>query len=387
MGNTVNIGENKSQKIIFVIRYFHPFIGGLEKKTMNLASALVERGIAVEIITSRFSAAWPARDNIKNVPVCRLFSPRIKILGGMIFLVLLCLYLVKNRCRIHIIQAFQVGYSSAAAIMIGTLLSKPTILNISSSGTGGDVNRHRKTPWGWLFLKSCRLASRIVILNQEMFAELKGLAYPEKALVKIPNGVDLTTYRVIDKRHCWREKIGLQNEKLILYTGRLSAEKGVDVLIAAYAALDKSLPTKLYVLGDGPETARLKQLIRHYSMEDRVLIKPALDDVTSYLFSADIFVMPSHFEGLSNSVLEAMACGIPVIATQVTGNKELVTDGINGLLVETRNTAQLTEAISHLIKNPDKGSELGRRAHELVKEHYDLDTVAEKYITLYQDLA
>ena len=382
----MRLTNRDSSKIVFVIRYFHPFIGGLEKKTLNLAAALVERGIAVEIITSRFSAAWPAHDKIKNVPVCRLFSPRIKMLGGMIFLALLCLYLVKNRFRIHVIHAFQVGYSSAAAIMIGTLLSKPTILNISSSGPGGDVNRHRKTPWGRLFLRCCRLASRIVILNQEMYAELKGLGYTETAIVKIPNGVDLTTYRVIDKRHCWRETFGLQNEKLILYTGRLSAEKGVDVLIAAYAALDGSLPTKLYILGDGPEAARLTHLISHYHLEDRVLIQPAVEDVTGYLFSADIFVMPSHFEGLSNSVLEAMACGMPVIATRVTGNKELVTDGINGLLVEPRNTAQLTEALSYLIKNPDKGSELGRRAHELVKEHYDLYTVAGKYINLYQDL-
>ena len=304
----------------------------------------------------------------------------------MIFLVLLCLYLVKNRSRIHIIHAFQVGYSSAAAIVIGTLLSKPTILNISSSGPGGDVNRHRKTPWGRLFLRCCRLASRIVILNQEMYAELKSIGYPENDTVKIPNGVDLTTYRVNDKRHYWREKIGVQNEKLILYTGRLSAEKGVDVLIAAYAALDRSLPTKLYILGDGPETARLKQLITHYHLEDRVMMQPAVDDVTGYLFSADIFVMPSHFEGLSNSVLEAMACGIPVIATRVTGNKELVTDGINGLLVEPYNAAQLTEALSYLIKNPDKGSELGRHAQELVKEHYNLYRIAEKYLTLYQDL-
>ncbi len=383
----MRLTNQNSSKIVFIIRYFHPFIGGLEKKTLNLAAALVERGIAVEIITSRFSAAWPARDNIKNVPVCRLFSPRIKILGGMIFLVLLCWHLVKNRFRIHIIQAFQVGYSSAAAIVTGTLLSKPTILNISSSGTGGDVNRHRKTPWGWLFLRCCRLASRIVILNQGMYAELKGIGYPEKTIVKIPNGVDLTTYRVTEKRHYWRETIGVQNEKLILYTGRLSAEKGVDVLIAAYAALDKSLPSKLYILGDGPETARLRQLITYYRQEDRVMMQPAVDDVTPYLYSADIFVMPSYFEGLSNSVLEAMACGIPVIATRVTGNKELITDGITGLLVEPHNKAQLTEAISYLIKNPDEGSELGRKVQELVKEHYDLYLVAERYITLYQDLA
>ncbi len=383
----MRLTNQNSLKIVFIIRYFHPFIGGLEKKTLNLAAALVERGIAVEIITSRFSAAWPARDNIKNVPVCRLFSPRIKILGGMIFLVLLCWHLVKNRFRIQIIQAFQVGYSSAAAIVTGTLLSKPTILNISSSGTGGDVNRHRKTPWGWLFLRCCRLASRIVILNQGMYAELKGIGYPEKTIVKIPNGVDLTTYRVTEKRHYWRETIGVQNEKLILYTGRLSAEKGVDVLIAAYAALDKSLPSKLYILGDGPETARLRQLIKYYRQEDRVMMQPAVDDVTPYLYSADIFVMPSYFEGLSNSVLEAMACGIPVIATRVTGNKELITDGITGLLVEPHNKAQLTEAISYLIKNPDEGSELGRKAQELVKEHFDLYLVAERYITLYQDLA
>jgi glycosyltransferase involved in cell wall biosynthesis len=140
-------------------------------------------------------------------------------------------------------------------------------------------------------------------------------------------------------------------------------------------------------LGDGPETAHLKQLIRHYGLEGRVLMQPAVNDVTAYLFSADIFVMPSHFEGLSNSVLEAMACGIPVIVTRVTGNKELVKDGFNGLLVEPRNTEQLTEVLAYLIKNPDKGAALGRHARESVEANYDLSVIAERYITLYQNLA
>ncbi len=82
-----------------------------------------------------------------------------------------------------------------------------------------------------------------------------------------------------------------------------------------------------------------------------------------------------------------MACGIPVIVTRVTGNKELVKDGINGLLIEPHNTEQLTEALAYLIKNPDKGTALGRRASESVKERYDLSTVTEKYITLYQNMA
>ncbi len=382
----MHLNNQAGSTIVFITRYFYPFIGGLEKKTLNLASALVKRGIMVEIITSRFDAAWPAQDKIHNVPVCRLFSPRLKIIGGIIFLLLLCHYLIKSRSRIQIIHAFQVGYSSATAIIIGKLLSKPTILNISSSGIGGDVKRYRKTPWGRLFLRCCCLASRIVILNQEMYDELKSLAYPKKAIVKIPNGVDLNIYNITNKRHYWREKIGVQNEKLILYTGRLAPEKGVDVLVSAYAAIERSLPTKLYILGSGPETTRLKKFIKSCCIEARVVLLPAVDDVTGYLHSADIFVMPSFFEGLSNSILEAMACGIPVIATRVSGNRDLVTDGLNGLLVEPGNPAELKQALLYLIKNPDKGRELSTNAQKFVKKHYDLCRIVEKYISLYQEL-
>ncbi|MCX5903427.1 MAG: glycosyltransferase family 4 protein [Proteobacteria bacterium] len=380
-------GTKEKPTIVFVIRYFHPFIGGLEKKTLNLASALIERGMRIEIITSRFYPAWPEKDLVKNVPAYRLPSPRIKVLGAFVFLVALCWYLYKQRTRIKIIHTFQVGYSSAAAIVMGKLLSKPTILNLSGSGIDGDIMRHKRTPWGRLFLFFCRSASRIVILNTEMYQELKSIAYVDTSIVKIPNGVDLATYRGTDNKQLWKKKIGIDTEKVILYTGRLAAEKGVAFLIRAYAALSLPQPTKLYILGAGPQLSALQKFLRQHNLLSTVTILPPVEDILPFLYGADIFVMPSRSEGLSNSILEAMACGLPVIATRVEGNTDLIEDGVNGLLVAPDDEGNLVNALTQLLTRPEKAAALGQRARQMVCEKYDLQSMVGQYSALYSSLS
>ena len=380
-------GTQDTPVIFFVIRYFHPFIGGLEKKTLNLASALIERGMRIEIITSRFYPAWPEKDLVKNVPAYRLPSPRIKVLGASVFLVALCWYLFKQRTRIKIIHTFQVGYCSAAAIVMGKLLSKPTVLSLSGSGIDGDIMRHKRTPWGRLFLFFCRSASRIVILNTAMYQELKSIACVDTAIVKIPNGVDLITYRETDNKHPWKRKIGADAETVILYTGRLAAEKGVEFLLRAYGALRMARPTKLYILGTGPQLPLLQKLVQQYQLESTVALLPPVDDILPFLSGADIFVMPSRSEGLSNSILEAMACGLPVIATRVAGNTDLIEDGVNGVLIEPGNVNHLTNVLTQLITDNEKAAALGLRARQMVCEKYDLQNIAKEYVNLYSRIS
>ena len=380
-------GTNETPAILFVIRYFHPFIGGLEKKTLNLASALTERNERIEIITSRFYSAWPARDLVKNVPVYRLPSPRIKILGALVFLASLCWYLYKQRARIKIIHTFQIGYSSAAAILMGKLLSKPTILSLSGGGIDGDIMRHKRSPWGQVFLFFCRFTSRIVILNSTMYQELESISYAGTAIVKIPNGVDLTQYREADNRQFWKTKIGAGTEKVILYTGRLAPEKGVTFLLSAFALLRISQPVKLYILGTGPQLPALKKFLEQQQLQNIVSILPPMDDILPFLHAADIFVMPSRSEGLSNAVLEAMACGLPVIATRVEGNIDLVEDGINGLLITSGDESQLVHALTLLLTSPEKAAALGHKARQTVCSNYDLQGIVGKYSALYKSLS
>jgi glycosyltransferase involved in cell wall biosynthesis len=382
----MNTADEKSLKIIFVIRYFYPFIGGLEKKALNLAAALVQRGVRVEIVTSRFFNKWPQKETIQGIPIYRLPSPRIKIAGAFIYLFSLCSYIFNNRKNICIIHAFQVGYSSALAVFMGRLFNKPTILNLAGSGGGGDICRHRSTPWGRVFLFFCCRALRIVIVNQEMYRELKTVAYDVRSIVRIPNGVDLKTFKPAENRDLVREKMGMQGKTLILYTGRLSREKGLDFLIRVFSKLAPEEPAILYIIGDGPERSRLQNQVRNATLENAVHIRKAVNDVVPFLQAADIFIMPSWHEGLSNSILEAMACGLPVIATRVEGNAELIEHGVNGLLVAPGNDAQLVTACLSLISDSAQARALGQNAQKTVHGKYTMEQVVEQYITLYTSI-
>jgi glycosyltransferase involved in cell wall biosynthesis len=373
-------------KIVFVIRYFHPFMGGLEKKVLNLASQLIQRGISVAVVTSRFRRNWLAHELIKGVPVSRLPSPRIKVFGALVFIFCLFIYLIRKRHQYTIVHAFQVGYSSALAISLGTLLRKKTVLNLSGSGSGGDIQRHRRTPWGIIFLILCRLAARIVVLNRQMTKELRTIFYNDDFIMLIPNGVDLNTYRKNNDCTTLKSTLGIGEEKIILYTGRLSREKGVDFLIRAYATLPVSVLTRLYILGDGPDRQRLLGLIEQLHLGNRVFMISSVDDVSSFLKISDVFVMPSRFEGLSNSILEAMACGVPVIATRVTGNVDLIEDGVTGLLVSPGDVKELAGALLTILTDPETGENLRRRARDMVHHNYNLNTMVERYSNLYKSL-
>lgn len=373
--------------VLFVIRYFHPFIGGLENNTLTLAAALIKHARKVTVITSRFYRKWPAQNTIHGVPVSRLPSPRIKILGPLCFLLSLSYYLIKNRAHYDMLHVFQIGYTAAATILIGKLLRKPTILTLASSGSGGDIQRHLRTPWGKFFVYVCRLSSRIVLLNNQMRTELAAIAYPEQNTVYIPNGVDTT-------RFCPREhaiprsggQIGTPDEKIILYTGRLSPEKGVDFLIRAFSKVHMRMPVQLFILGDGSEKKNLEKLIQQCHVENKVHLMHAVENVVPFLQSADVFVLPSRFEGLSNSLLEAMACGVPVIATRVTGTSEVIQDGVTGMLVEYNDTESLANTLMFLITHPEKARELAGNAIAAVRRLYTLEDAVAKYTMLYQSV-
>lgn len=382
----MNIFDTNKPHIIFVIRYFHPFIGGLEKNTLNLAASLMQKGIDVKIITSKFSRSWPRRETVKGVPVCRLTSPRIKGAGAFLFLFFLFCHLIKHRSQYNTIHAFQIGYTAAFSMVMGKILGKKTVLTLASSGSGGDISRHKKTLLGRLYIVLCRLATRIVILNKTMCDELKSISYNEHASAFIPNGVNLRKYSRGEPNITLQKKMGLTDEKVIMYTGRLAPEKGLYFLIRAYTKLHTAIPTKLFILGDGKELLGLRKTIKLYNAGDRIKLLPAVDEVSDFLQIADIFVMPSQFEGLSNAILEAMACGLPVIATRVVGNIDIIQDGINGILIEPNDEQSLINAITLLLTNPDKARALGLNAQMMVQQEYSLDKTVGKYVLLYEGL-
>lgn len=372
--------------VLFTIRYFYPFIGGTEKQAFALASCLVKKGVAVKIITSRFEKKWPKHEVMDEVEIIRLFSPRLKVLGAILFLFCLAVYLIKSRKKFSLIHTFQIGYTSSLSILMGHLLRKPSVIKLPSSGRGGDVQRARKTMYGKLFLFIAKKAARIVALSTTMQEELKKEAFELSRLCSIMNGVDLSRYNKIGEKGQLRRNLGLSDKPTIIYTGRLSVEKGVDSLIHSFSKVRDEIVCQLIIIADGPERKHMHRLLDQHCLSEFVIWIEEADDVSEYLNASDIFVLPSRFEGLSNSLLEAMACGLPVISTRVGGSIDVINNGVNGILVDVDNEEQLACAISTVLKDPLLCTKLGRNARTTIEARYNLNMVTDRYIELYKEL-
>jgi glycosyltransferase involved in cell wall biosynthesis len=183
-----------------------------------------------------------------------------------------------------------------------------------------------------------------------------------------------------------KKKLGKKDGEIYLVnTARLVHQKGFDTTIRALLFLPSHI--KLLVVGGGPDEAMLKDLTKELKLEDRVIFTGQIDrkEVTQYRIASDIFVGPSRSEGLGNAFLSAMACRMPVVATQVGGIADFLFDskrnlgkGTTGWAVDPDSPEQIAEAVKEILANPERVREVTDRARKMVEEEYDWDLVAKK---------
>ena len=139
-------------------------------------------------------------------------------------------------------------------------------------------------------------------------------------------------------------------------------------------------------IGDGKLRSELVARVRNTGLSSSIHFLGIREDVPSLLASSDLFVLPSLSEGMSNVLLEAMACGLPIVATAVGGNSDLIRDRYNGLLIPPRNPTGLQNALLELLKNDRLAQTLGNAARRTVEEHYSMERIADDYVSLYNRL-
>lgn len=169
---------------------------------------------------------------------------------------------------------------------------------------------------------------------------------------------------------------------VIVAVGRLVPGKAFDLLLQAFADIAAEFPGwRLVIAGDGPERNRLSSLARAQGIHDRVTLAGWIAEPGEVLASASLFVMSSRYEGFPNALLEAMACGLPVISTAYAGSAELIRDGIDGVLVQVDSRADLAQAMRRVIKDRDLRARLANNASAAARR-YSLDSVIEKWDAL-----
>jgi len=203
-----------------------------------------------------------------------------------------------------------------------------------------------------------------------------------KPVSTIPLGVDINTFR---------PATNTSNENpQILYTGALYPLKGVEHLIRAFATVTKQQPkATLKIIGKGPQECSLKHLTKTLKLETKVTFQNFVPhtQIAQYIQKCTILCFPSLGESFGKTIIEAMSCAKPVIATNQGGAKEIITDGITGILVPPAQPKQLAQKILYLLNNADIMQKLGENARKTAAKQYSWETIAEKYHILYQNLA
>jgi glycosyltransferase involved in cell wall biosynthesis len=235
--------------------------------------------------------------------------------------------------------------------------------------------------WNYMIGFFCRYSDRIVVASEGLREECI-TAYKAKRnrVVTINNSVDVESIERYSSEAADAES---PPDYLVISTaGRLAAEKNIAVLIKAFALLRKDTKAKLWIIGDGPERPHLESLAAGLNIMDDIVFWGFQENLYKFIKKSDIFVHTSLFEGFGNIILEAMACGVPVIATDCPfGPENIITSGQNGLLVPVSDEAALT----HALKMMSSDSELrGKLAEEAFRRLSDFSV--EKMVNKYEDV-
>ncbi|MFB3891902.1 MAG: glycosyltransferase [Phycisphaerae bacterium] len=206
----------------------------------------------------------------------------------------------------------------------------------------------------------------------------------------IPNGIDSSAYAPDERaREELRRQWGIsQGETLLAFVGRLDRQKGIDVLLSAMSHLGaRGRPASLVIAGDGPKRFIVDNFIRHGEGGKHTRCLGFVQDVRGVLSAADIFVMPSRWEGFGLAAAEAMAAGLPVIATRVPGLREVLDDGRAGVMVEPDHVVALTDAIERLAGDASLRKQVAEAGRRRVAECFSIEANVAAHARLYEQVA
>jgi len=312
--------------ICFITANFWPGWGGAERQCQLLARTLTRRGHEVMILT-RGQQGLPADDRVDGVAVRRTAACGPGMLRSAVWTLTATTWLRCHARRFQIIQCYQLLSPSHVGLLGRCWRGRQaTVIRPACSGPYGDVAEVRRLPLTGMRKRLLQRADAFVTLSGDIETELAAFGLGDVPCHRIPNGVDSAVFTpaAAEERRALRGRLGLPADQMLCaFVGRLTPQKDPDILLEAWT-MGRFSRAHLVLVGDGPLRRGLEARVACGPLAGQVIFAGATADVASYLRAADLLVLPSRAEGMSNALLEAMACGVPVVATDVNGNREVV---------------------------------------------------------------
>ncbi len=407
-------------RILLLTDRYIPSIGGVERQCSILASELTRHGLKTFIVTDRYLRSLPSVEADNGILIYRIWSlsfvrrflekyvasfkakslrPRGKPIIGtarsdkrwhirllraiyrMVFYKVPILSfaassffaLIRRRNEYDVIQVFQTHWLAYPAIVAGKILGKPVVAR-EASLNGIDLlddfpfRHHTKR----VLLKCCNF----VALSNAIQNNLRERGVSHERIAAISNSVRC----VSDNQR------SMNNPLSVLFVGNVlndPLQKGLDILLRAWQQVLKEVHNALLTIVGAGDFSEFMALADELGILGNVKFLGVQTNITPIYLSHNIFVLPSRYEGMSNTLLEAMSCGRACVVTAISGSDDLIENGVNGMKVEPENVSALSDALQYLLEHESESITFGRAAQERVRIYHSPEKISEQYIELY----
>lgn len=364
----------KPLSVAFVIARYPPALGGTEAQAASLAGHLREAGFEVAVYTQKLKDQKPP-----PLPGVIRMRPAV---GGRISSAVFGLRVVLGllRRRPDLIQAFLLSSPALFAAMAGRLIGRPVLAKLGGGGDYCDLATSRRSLAGRLRLRLVlQMADHFVTPSKEALSELLQAGVEESRCTFIPNGVDLSIFV---------PKAGGRDpsaERTVIFAGRLEAQKDPATLIRAWARVSgMEPPPRLLIIGEGSLRELIEEQVRSLGLSSSVSFAGAVphDGMPGWYARGSVFVLPSFSEGLSNSLLEAMACGLAPVVSDIPANRAVFPPGSEGLFFNPGDEAALAARLVQVLQDGEMRSRISAEALRISAD-FSSAASARSYADLY----
>lgn len=377
-------------RVLMYSTYFPPEFSGAAQQALMLARQLRRLGHHVEFVTVRWRDL-PAQDVVDGFPVTRLYAGRGSKHRELRLWANLCACIWRRRKDFDLLHSHGAYYTNA---IVGPLARAAGLKSIvKASLANDDLHSVGSKLSGRLHLALLRQVNACVAISRDLTREFRDCGVRPERIHYLPNGVDTTLFHPAsdDARSALRVQLDLPlDQPLALYAGVMDGRKNIEWLARQWVARD-AFGTDALLLAVGPQSredpagktlARLQAIATQ--APHRFCLRPYSAGIDAYLRAADVLVLPSHREGLPNVVLEAMACGLPCVAADVSGTRELIRPGHTGYTYPADDAAALADAVKRALSAD--GRRLGENGRMIAEQTFSLEVLADSYCRLYSDL-
>jgi L-malate glycosyltransferase len=361
--------------------------GGAESQVRTLGLEFLRRGQPFEVVVPMV-ATGPQLDaeEVEGIPVTRIPYPKVPWFGAIWMLVSLAWLLFARRSHYRVIHAHIAGNMAAMASLMGWLLGKPVLVKLTGmTEMRGGILDPMPGLGGRLRKLAMRCSSAYQATSQRIAGELGDRGFDPDKVLHLPNAVDTRRFHGLQRDPLRRQQLCGSRTRVGIFVGRLEPEKGIELMVQGWArAFAGRADTALLLVGGGSLMESVRAMGQKLGIDDQLVFVGPTHQVEQYLPLADFGLLTSQFEGLSNSLLEYMAAGLPVVGSQVSGTEDWVIEGRSGWLFPAGDLQSYVKALTAAGScTAEELQQLGRQARRMVEEQASIPAVVDALQSTY----